>query len=323
MQSLRNFFITLGISLVVFGLIAWLIWGSIVPDDKAAVKDPVIKEEDEQVMSVPENDEDEVIGDSFTAVLCCYDDYIGRADSILLVTVDKNTEKFSICPIPSYLYIDLGTENVKKQAYLGDLLIKNGKNFFLQKIEALTGVSIDYYAFMSNADFVRIINEIGGIEYTVPINMYYRNAEGSELVNLKAGTSRLMGEEALQLLRFRGYPAQQGITDDGDAVRRKTQCQFIYKMFGTFLKPENKESIEGIVKTLLELISDGETNFTLTAFIRHKDLILKYGDFKHETIEYPILKTTVETLANNEVIAVHTPDIDRAVEHVFSEFNND
>lgn len=323
MQSLRNFFITFGISLVVFGILAWFIWGKVVPDDGLNGENPVMQDEINDVINIQPDDTQTLLGDSFTAVLCCYDDYLGRADSIVLVTVDKNTETFSVCPIPSYLKVDLGTEAVKKEVYLGDILINNGKNFFLRKLESITGLTVDYYAFISNSDFVRMINEIGGVEFNVPMNMYYQNAEGVELVNLKAGTTRLMGEDALELVRFRGYASTPGITDDGDSARRKTQCELLFKMFETFLKPDNKDSIEGIVKTLLSLIYDGETNFTVTAFMRHKDLILNYGNFKHETLEYPVSTTSLVTLVNGETIAVHTPDVDRAVEKVFSEYNND
>lgn len=324
MQSLRNFFITFGISLVVFGILAWFIWGKVVSNDVPDDNEPVIQVESNDVVNNIQPDESQtLLGDSFTAVLCCYDDTVGRADSIVLVTVDKNKESFSVCPIPSYLKVDLGTETVKKEVYLGDILVNNGKNFFLQKLEALTGLNVDYYAFISNSDFVRMVNEIGGIEFDVPMNMYYRDDKGVELVNLKAGTTRLTGEDALELVRFRGYPSTPGITDDGDSARRKMHCELLFKVFETFLKPDNKESIEGIVKTLLSLIYDGETNFTATAFMRHKDLILNYENFKHETVEYPVSTTSLITFDNGESIAVHTPDVDRAVEKVFSEYNND
>lgn len=324
MRSIRNFFITFGISLIVFGLIAWLIWMKLGIEDTNTVNPPVYSDnsQDEDSGNITEAEKEEVVGDSFTAVLCCYDDSLGRADAIVMVNVDKKTEKFSLCPIPSYLKIDIGTDTVKKEVYLGDLLASKGRNYFLQKLEAITGLSVDYYAFLSSSDFVNIINEIGGIEYNVPMNMYYQSPDGVELVNLVAGKTRLMGENALELVRFRSYPATQGVTDDGDAKRRQTQCDFLYTVLGTFLKPQNKEHIDNIVKTLLELVADGDTNFTLTAFLRHKDTVLEFENYTQEIIEYPVSTTKIEILSNGEKLAVHTPDINRAVEEVFNEFKN-
>ena len=108
MQSLRNFFITFGISHVVFGILAWFIWGKVVSNDVPDDNEPVIQVESNDVVNNIQPDESQtLLGDSFTAVLCCYDDTVGRADSIVLVTVDKNKESFSVCPIPAYLKVDL------------------------------------------------------------------------------------------------------------------------------------------------------------------------------------------------------------------------
>ncbi len=320
MRSLRNFFITFGISLIIFGLIGWLIWSKLdFEDDKQPTN------EGEQV-NIPVNnfpvkeEQKTVEEDGFTALLCCYDDTIGRADSIVLVNVNKGKEKFTVCSIPTYLKLNIGTEAVKNEVYLGDILIHKGRNFFLEKLEAITGLPVDYYVFMSSLDFVNIINEIGGIEYNVPQRMYYKNTDGKVLVNLQAGLSRLSGEEALQLVRYRSYAVESGQNDDGDAIRRQTQCEFLYKVLTSFLKKENKNSIDGIVKNLLDLIVNGNTNFTVTTFIRHKDLIFNFEEYGHEIIQYPISATRIETLYNGEKLAVHTPNIKEAVENVFSEY---
>jgi len=79
LRSIRNFFITFGISLVVFGLIGFIIWNRLVPDipdEKNNVKPPIINNEE----IVPDNGDKVIATDGFTALLCCYDDTLGSAD---------------------------------------------------------------------------------------------------------------------------------------------------------------------------------------------------------------------------------------------------
>ena len=319
MRSIRNFFITFGISLVVFGLIGFIIWNRLVPDipdEKNNVKPPIINNEE----IVPDNGDKVIATDGFTALLCCYDDTLGSADAIVLLNVNKENKKFAVCSIPVYLKINVGTETIKKEEYLGDLLVRRGRNYFLDKVEAITGLPIDYHAFMSSADFVNVINEIGGIEYNVPERMYYQNKEGMVLVDLQAGLTRLNGEKALQLVRYRSYDIEAGKTDDGDEERRSVQCDFLYKLMSSFLKPDNRDSIDGIVKNALDLLVRGDTNFTVSTFIRHKDMLLDFSEYSHDIINYPISSTKLVTLSNDEVIAVHTPNIKEAVENVFIKY---
>lgn len=319
MQSIRNFIITFFISLIVFALIAWLILGKLTPEDDIEENVPTIsipggeKNEENKIEEAVEND-------SFTALLCCYDDSLARADAIVLINVNKEHKKYAICSIPSYLKLDTGTASVKNEVYLGDLVVEKDRSYFLEKVEALTGLPVDYYAFMSTNEFVKIIDEIGGIEYNIPSNMYYKDVDGKVLVDLKAGLTRLNGEKALELVRFRGYKNADGIMDDGDRQRRETQCNLVYTIFESFLKESNRQNIDDIVDNVLKLIVSGNTNFTATAFIRHKDMILGFENYSHNIIQYPVSTTKMQTLETGEQIAIHTPNIREAVENTFKEY---
>lgn len=320
MQSLRNFFITFFISLVVFGLLAWFLWGKMGLGGNAPVSNPeneITKPVDVKTQDTFENaQKPEEKGEGFTSLLCCYDDTTSRIDAAVLVNVNSAKQKFMLCPLPAYMKIDLGTDKVKKEVYLGDIITEKGKEFFIDKVEAITGLDVDYHAFLSSREFVKIVNEIGGVEFNVPEKMYYKDADGKVLVDLKPGKSKLNGDQALQLVRYRGYTA----SDDGDTKRRQIQCQFLTEVFNTFLKEENRDSIEGVVKNLLSLIKNGSTDFTLTAFIRYKDIILNYEKYGYEIILYPTVMTKSEELYEGENVTVYTPDIKEAIENTFSKY---
>lgn len=323
MNSIKNFLITYIVSFVVFGIVAGVILWKVIPEKTQETNTPTINLPDNknvqngQIGSDVNSEKED--GDSFNALLCCYDDDTQRADAIVLLNADKAGKSFTLCAIPSYLKINTGTESVKKNVYLGDIPIEYGREYFLKKVEAITGVSVDFYAFISTKDFSGIIDELGGVEFNVPQNMYYENHKGDVLVDLKAGKQKLSGKKALELVRYRSY---SGISqnDDGDAKRRATQCEFVYTIFESFLKEENKDKIGVVVSNALKLIKDGETNFTTTALAIHLDTILKFSEYEHKIIDYPVKSTEITSHETGEKLAVHTPDTDEAIKSVFVKF---
>ena len=323
MNSLKNFFITYLVSFVVFGIVAGVILWKAIPEKAKETDTPTINLPDNknpqngQVGSEVNPEKED--GDSFNALLCCYDDDTGRADAVVLLNADKTEKSFTLCAIPSYLKVNTGTESVKKNVYLGDILIEYNRDYFLKKVEAITGVSVDFYAFISTGDFAGIIDELGGVEFNVPQNMYYENHKGEVLVDLKAGKQKLSGEKALELVRFRSYTGIPN-NDDGDAKRRDMQCDFVYTLFESFLKEENRNKIGVVVSNALGLIKDGETNFTLTALTIHLDTILEFSEYEHKIITYPVKSTEITSYETGEKLAVHTPDTDEAIKNVFIKF---
>ena len=318
MINIRNFFISFFISLVFFALIAWLIFDKVMPDTGEEISEPsndfvIDASSDNTENATSEVDEKENV--ILTGLVCCYDDITGRADSIMLVNINKNKETVTVCTIPSYLKIDIGTVNYKKEIYLGDILsdgtVKNGKNKFKSMVEAVTGLSVDHYAFMSSKDFINIINEIGGVEYDVPMDMYYKDEADNVLVNLDGDLSRLNGSQAYQLLRFRSYTVDKQ-TDDGDGKRRSVQAQFLKSVLDSLLKKENVQNIGGIASKLLKLIVEGETDFTATTVDLYLDLIQGYKNYTFRTVDYPVKSTEIVQLENGETIAVHNPDTSEA-----------
>ncbi|MGN1317431.1 MAG: LCP family protein [Lachnospirales bacterium] len=76
-----------------------------------------------------------------------------------------------------------------------------GMNHLRKWAENTAGTKIDYMAVVSFDAFTYIIDEIGGIEYDVPMRMYYRCDD--LLIDLQPGLQTLNGEQAEGLVRFR------------------------------------------------------------------------------------------------------------------------
>ena len=60
-----------------------------------------------------------------------------------------------------------------------------------------------YYVVISNNALVQLVDEIGGVEFDVPIDMNYDDSTQDLAIHLKKGVQKLNGEQAEGLVRFR------------------------------------------------------------------------------------------------------------------------
>ncbi len=294
LQNIRNFFIAFGVSLVVFFVIAFVIINKLIPDTDNPNEIDSNNNDIGNVIEVSgDNPDAEIMGNSFTALLACSDDLTGRFDALMLVHVDKENKEYMISSLPSYMVLNIDSI----EYYLGDLNVEKGNSFLLNKVYAVTGLKVDYYAFISLGGFAGIIDEIGGVTFTIPENMYFKDVNDKVLVNLQKGTKKLSGNEALQLMRYNGYA-------DGDEKRRSVQREFLLTAFDNILKIENIDIAPGIFDKLVKYTN---TNFTATDFISNIDLIFSYGKFEKNEVDYPGVSTEYDGVAR------FIPMIDEAI----------
>lgn len=128
---------------------------------------------------------------------------------------------------------------------------------FLNELSCITGISVDYYAFVEAEAVEKIVDEIGGIYYTVPINMSYGDGNQTSF-RINSGIQWLNGANAVQMLKFSmgnngtGYP-------NGELGRLETVQDFIMTILAMFISGSDGVSPDGIIEILLR---DSESNLT-------------------------------------------------------------
>ncbi len=163
-------------------------------------------------------DEDETRTD--TIMVCCYNDTLGELNIIsiprdTIIRVDDDTfakmqEEF---PEP-------GQHAMKINAVHHYGAERYGVPLLESEIEKIIGVPIDYYVKVKFEALEYLVDSIGGIEYDVPMRMYYSDPGQDLLIDLQPGLQTLNGEQAVHLVRFRyGY-------DNQDIDRVKVQQEF-------------------------------------------------------------------------------------------------
>lgn len=158
--------------------------------------------------------------------------------------------------------------------------IYRGKNLdaFLEEIETLLDVKIDYYAIFDNTFVKEVVDTVGGVEIYVPQRMYYVGGDPQIVIDLDEGTQVLDGKKAEQFLRFRsGYA-------NADLGRVEAQRSFIKAFIETMLKKENITNIPKIIKVAL---ANTKTNATTRELMKYVDEIKEINLENMESITMP------------------------------------
>ena len=161
----------------------------------------------------------------YTMLLVGLDQMSGSTDTILVGRFDTVKHKLNLVSIPRDTLINVDAEVRKlNSVYAGSINWGgNGIDALMTQIDWLTGFVPDCYAVLNLETFIRIIDEIGGVDFDVPTEMEYFYDDISErlYVHLAPGMQHLNGIQAMALCRYRvGYI-------NADYGRIEVQHQFL------------------------------------------------------------------------------------------------
>lgn len=127
---------------------------------------------------------------------------IGNTDTLLVASINTSNGKVALLSIPRDTQVimpGVGKTKINTAARVG-----KGLKTTTNLIEGLIGQPIEGYILTNFSGFKNIIDTLGGITLTVEKDMYYVTGEKDDgIINLKKGTQRLNGSQALQYARFR------------------------------------------------------------------------------------------------------------------------
>ncbi len=183
---------------------------------------------------------------------------------------------------------------------------KDGIDFTVKQIEEMLGIDLDYYIEVNLEGFRYFVDAVGGIEYDVPMRMYYNDPTQKLLIDLKPGLQTLDGKQAEGLVRFRyGYKRS-------DFDRMETQQNFIKVLSKQVL------SSEKIVNNLPDIITAGfkyvKTNINLADITKY----LKYfKDFSPDSINTYTLPTSSKKIGKKDYQILDEAGSKEIIEKVF------
>jgi|Wag4MinimDraft_11_1082651.scaffolds.fasta_scaffold01926_3 LCP family protein required for cell wall assembly len=198
-----------------------------------------------------------------------------RSDTMILLSYNPKTNKAYILSIPRDTMIKLdkyGTQKINAAYPIG------GPQLAMDTVSQLIGEPVDYYVKIGYEGFKQLVDDLGGVEMNVPVDMNYDDYAGNLHIHLKKGVQLLDGEKALQLVRFRHGYAEQ------DLERVKVQREFLLAMFEKAKNPSTSLKIHRILKTINQYV---ETNIPPVTMLKYADYILKLDKENIKTATLP------------------------------------
>ncbi len=95
------------------------------------------------------------------------------ASGIILIRADKERGEYTTTPIPAITKINTSAGSFM----LGEAYYLFGEEFFVSKIEAMTGIHIDRYAIAKAVDVPDILAQFGAVSCDVPCDIYTDGTE--------------------------------------------------------------------------------------------------------------------------------------------------
>lgn len=146
-------------------------------------------------------------GDVATVLIAGTDADGTRTDTMMLLYVNRDTKALHLLSLPRDSYVVVDGEGMKLNAVYGyGGCGEKGMELLMEELEDVVGYSPDGYLLFSFESVEKVVDAMGGVEFDVPMDMYYEDSSQDLYIDLKEGLQDLDGQEAVQVLRFRsGY----------------------------------------------------------------------------------------------------------------------
>ena len=190
----------------------------------------------------------------YTFVCCGVDIDEFRADTIMLVTIDKNKKTANVLHVLRDTFVHMNDKDYKINSFYA----RKKSDGIRQIIYNRMGIYPNYYVTLNFAAFRNIVDIIGGVEIDVPFDMRYSDPTQGLNINLKKGLQLLDGDKAEQFVRYR-----KGSGGDGsDESRQKRQEQFL-TVFMQKCIDTCKDDYSKATAILTQMIEHMKTNLSL------------------------------------------------------------
>lgn len=238
--------------------------------------DPSTPDEDEsqQVDAEPEITTIQLVRKEqfHTFLLMGSDDGNGNADTIMVGSYDVKNNKISVISIPRDTLVDV-SRTVKK---INGAYGAGGVEQLMDELTPILGFRPDHYIKVDIKGFEEVVDELGGVSYYVPCDMYHNDGAGF-IIDLKEGTQWLDGDKAIQLVRYRGYA-------NADLGRIQTQQKFLQQIAKQVLSVSSVTKVNEFARILSKYF-DTDLSITELAYFGTAALSLDFsGDVTFATL---------------------------------------
>ena len=204
----------------------------------------------------------------------------GNSDSIIMLTVNKKTQKLFLTSFMRDSYTYINTKSGDKYAKVNASYANGGADCLVETIENDYKIAIDHYVSVNFNTFKEIVDVMGGV--TVPIQEYEARAMRAEggYTGTHGDAVTLNGEDALIFCRIRHCDS------DADVSRTRRQRTFITSIIHR-AKDISMSQVSSVIGTLLKYVRTDCSTADLIS-LATQGLLGKWYDYEIITTTEPI-----------------------------------
>ena len=193
----------------------------------------------------------------------------GRSDSMIVATINPNTEKTTLLSIPRDTYAEIvgyGTWDKINHAYAF-----GGTAMSINSVQNLLNIPIDFYVSVNMEGIKEVVDAVGGVDVNSPI-AFKQNG-----YDFAVGSNHLDGEAALAFSRMR-YEDPAG--DTGRQGRQRLVIEAVLRKLAT---PETLMNYQAILDSLSANV---QTNFQMSDYLslRSNDYLAAANNIQQEQL---------------------------------------
>jgi LCP family protein required for cell wall assembly len=171
-------------------------------------------------------------------------------DSMMVMSYDPQSNTASVLSVPRDLWVDVPGDGYDR---INTAYENGGVGTAELTVEQVLGIPIEYYALVDYAAFVKLVDDVGGIDVNVPYaidDSCYPNADMTACTSfhLAAGPQHLDGQTALMFARERHAFTSQDIQRESD------QQLTLLALKAALLQPKNLLQLPAIIGDLEHLV---------------------------------------------------------------------
>lgn len=206
-------------------------------------------------------------------------------DTIMLCGYNPKSQKAIMLSVPRDTFVGKNEETAGGYDKI-NAQIQTSADKTVEKVQLITGVTIDYYVIVRNISLTSIFETVGSVEFDVPINMDYDDPTQDLHIHLKKGKQTLEPDQIEQLLRFRhnndgsSYPSSYG---DNDYGRMRTQRDFIKAVMDQKVSLQNVGQLKDMASTVYTNLQTNMSGYTVLDYVPHA-LKFKTSDLRTEML---------------------------------------
>ena len=188
----------------------------------------------------------------YTILLSGLDNDNGGSDTNILMRFDAVHKSINLVSLPR----DTLLNHTWRSNKLNFAYASGGTELLRKEISNLLGIPVDFHVTVDLKGFISLVDQIGGVDFDVPVNMDYDDPYQDLHIHYAKGMRHLNGQQAMEVVRWRKNNDGTGYAT-ADIGRIGTQQAFLTQVAKQLLSVKNVPAMAEVflkyVKTDLKL----------------------------------------------------------------------